>query len=229
MRMDGQEESDNVEDVRGMGGGGGGGGFSFGGGRGIGLGTVAIALIAGWIFGINPLTLLGALSGDGGSPVVQQTPERLDRPVPAAREPAQLVVQLARAVEADRDHQAPDAARQRPLDERDRFVAEPAGGREVQQKHRAAAALNRRDEIVEIAAHEQLAAGEVHPAELGPPAEELCNLGRRHLVHALLLPDVAHLTAEVAVIRRDKCDFVRELRRAEIGSEDRLTQADFFD
>ena len=43
----------NVEDVRGMGGGGG-GGFGFG-GRGIGLGSIAIALVAGWIFGINPL------------------------------------------------------------------------------------------------------------------------------------------------------------------------------
>ena len=29
------------------------------GGRGIGFGTIVIALIAGWIFGINPLTILG--------------------------------------------------------------------------------------------------------------------------------------------------------------------------
>jgi len=71
MRMDGEEESSNVEDARG--GGGGGGGFSFGGGRGIGLGTVAVALVAGWIFGINPLTVLGLLSG-GGSPVQQSAP-----------------------------------------------------------------------------------------------------------------------------------------------------------
>ncbi|KTT21852.1 KPN_02809 family neutral zinc metallopeptidase [Pseudacidovorax intermedius] len=67
MRWEGNEQSDNVEDRRGM---GGGGGFPIG-GRSIGLGTVAIAVVAGWIFGINPLTLLGALSG-GGSPVVQQ-------------------------------------------------------------------------------------------------------------------------------------------------------------
>ena len=85
MRMDGQEESENVEDVRGSSGGGG-GGFSFGGGRGIGLGTVAIALIAGWIFGINPLTLLGALSGEGGSPVVQQVPQG-HAPAPPANDP----------------------------------------------------------------------------------------------------------------------------------------------
>jgi predicted metalloprotease len=71
MRWEGNRESDNVEDARGASGGGGFGGLPIG-GRGIGLGTVAIALVAGWIFGINPLTILGALSG-GGSPVpVQQ-------------------------------------------------------------------------------------------------------------------------------------------------------------
>ena len=70
MRMDGQEESSNVEDVRGMSGGRG-GGFGIG-GRGIGIGSVAVAVIAGWVFGINPLTLLGLMSGGGGSEVVQQ-------------------------------------------------------------------------------------------------------------------------------------------------------------
>jgi predicted metalloprotease len=35
------------------------------GGRGVGLGTIAIALVAGWIFGINPMAILGALSGGG--------------------------------------------------------------------------------------------------------------------------------------------------------------------
>ena len=70
MKWEGNRESDNVEDARS---GGGGGGFRMGGGRGVGLGTVAIALVAGWIFGINPLTLLGLLSGGGGgAPVVQQ-------------------------------------------------------------------------------------------------------------------------------------------------------------
>src|SRR5205809_414556 len=63
MRMDGQEESSNVEDVRGMSGGGGGFGI---GGRGIGIGSVVVAVVAGWIFGINPLTLLGMMSGGGG-------------------------------------------------------------------------------------------------------------------------------------------------------------------
>ena len=40
MRMDGQEESSNVEDVRGMSGGGGGFGI---GGRGLGIGSIAVA------------------------------------------------------------------------------------------------------------------------------------------------------------------------------------------
>jgi uncharacterized protein len=72
MKWQGNRESDNVEDVRGR---SGGGGMRLGGGRGIGLGTIAIALVAGWIFGINPLTLLGALGGGGPTGVpVQQTP-----------------------------------------------------------------------------------------------------------------------------------------------------------
>ncbi|MDN8611505.1 KPN_02809 family neutral zinc metallopeptidase [Variovorax ginsengisoli] len=69
MRWEGNEQSDNVEDRRD--GGGGGGGFPIG-GRSIGIGTVAVALIAGWIFGINPLTVLGLLSGGEPAPQVQQ-------------------------------------------------------------------------------------------------------------------------------------------------------------
>jgi predicted metalloprotease len=63
MKWEGNRESDNVEDARGSGGGLP-GGFRLGGGS-IGLGTVAVALVAGWLFGINPLTLLGVLGGDG--------------------------------------------------------------------------------------------------------------------------------------------------------------------
>jgi uncharacterized protein len=70
MRWDGNRESDNVEDRRG---GGGGGGFGFG-GRSIGIGTIVVALIGGWIFGINPMTILGFLSG-GGPVAVQQAPD----------------------------------------------------------------------------------------------------------------------------------------------------------
>jgi hypothetical protein len=77
MRLDGQRESDNVEDDRG---GSGGGGMPFLGGRSIGLGTIAIALVGGWIFGINPLTILGMLSGGEPAPVVQQQQHAPPRP-----------------------------------------------------------------------------------------------------------------------------------------------------
>jgi predicted metalloprotease len=70
MRWEGNEQSDNVEDRR-SGGGGGFGGLPIG-GRSVGIGTVAVALVAGWIFGINPLTVLGLLSGGGQAPQVQQ-------------------------------------------------------------------------------------------------------------------------------------------------------------
>ena len=77
MKWEGERQSENVEDRRGEGGRGG-GGMRLG-GRSIGLGTVAVALVAGWIFGINPLTVLGLISGDGGSvssPTQQQAPAR---------------------------------------------------------------------------------------------------------------------------------------------------------
>lgn len=73
MKWEGNRESDNVEDRRDDGGGGSGGGFL--GGRSIGIGTIVVALLGGWVFGINPLTILNLLSG-GSSPaqVQQQTP-----------------------------------------------------------------------------------------------------------------------------------------------------------
>ncbi len=71
MKWEDQRQSENVEDRRD----GGGGGGSFIGGRSIGLGSVAIALVAGWIFGVNPLTILGLMSGNGGgTPAQQQAP-----------------------------------------------------------------------------------------------------------------------------------------------------------
>ncbi len=69
MKWEDQERSDNVEDRRGQGAGGG----PRIGGRGVGIGTIVIALVGGWIFGINPMTILGLLSG-GGAEVVQTAP-----------------------------------------------------------------------------------------------------------------------------------------------------------
>lgn len=66
MKWEGQRRSSNVEDRRGAGG--------LRAGRNIGLGTVVIALLAGWIFGINPLTVLGLLGGGGVDAPVAQAP-----------------------------------------------------------------------------------------------------------------------------------------------------------
>ena len=77
-----QDESQNVRDARGA---SGGGGFQFRPVHGIGLGTVAIALIGGWLLGINPLQILGLLSGGDvsttqGTPAQQTSAQTADDP-----------------------------------------------------------------------------------------------------------------------------------------------------
>ncbi len=67
MKWEGNRQSSNVEDRRRSGGGGG-----LLGGRSIGIGTIVLALVGWGVFGINPLTTIGLLSG--GSPQVQQGP-----------------------------------------------------------------------------------------------------------------------------------------------------------
>jgi predicted metalloprotease len=92
--MDDQGESQNVEDVRGSSGGG------FRPVHGVGLGTIAVAVIAGWIFGINPLQILGLLSGvNGGSPASVQAPEDAGQPPPADDADAKFVSQVLRSTE----------------------------------------------------------------------------------------------------------------------------------
>jgi predicted metalloprotease len=61
MRWEGNRESSNVEDRRGIG---------IGGGS-IGIGSVVIALIASYFFGINPAVVLNLLGG-GGMPVASE-------------------------------------------------------------------------------------------------------------------------------------------------------------
>ncbi|HEV6967220.1 KPN_02809 family neutral zinc metallopeptidase [Roseateles sp.] len=79
MKWEGQRESENVEDVRGSGG----GGLPIG-GRGLSLGGVVIALLASWIFGVNPLAVLGLLDG-GGGPAQAPTPAQTHPQDPEAR------------------------------------------------------------------------------------------------------------------------------------------------
>jgi predicted metalloprotease len=87
MKWEGQRQSDNIEDRRDEGGGGG-GGFGFG-GRSIGIGSVVVALVAGAIFGVNPLTILGLMSGGGGQVQTQQVPTQAQAPRPARPHPPQ--------------------------------------------------------------------------------------------------------------------------------------------
>jgi predicted metalloprotease len=68
MRWGGERESDNVEDRRGEGGGFGGMSMRRGG---IGIGAILVALVGGWLLGINPLEILGLIGGTDGGSVVQ--------------------------------------------------------------------------------------------------------------------------------------------------------------
>jgi len=93
MRLDDQRESDNIEDRRGS---GGGGGLSFGGGR-LGLGSIAIALVASYFLGINPMTVLNLLSG-GGMPAIEQSAPATHRP-PADDQMARFVSKVLASTE----------------------------------------------------------------------------------------------------------------------------------
>ena len=95
MRLDNQRESDNLEDRRGNGSGG--GGLRLGGGR-MGLGTIAIALVASYFLGINPLTVLNMLSGGGGMPAIEQSAPPAHRP-PADDETARFVSKVLASTE----------------------------------------------------------------------------------------------------------------------------------
>jgi uncharacterized protein len=70
MKWENNRASDQVEDRRSQPGGGLRGRRGLG-GKGVGLGTVAMVLVAGWIFGINPMTILGLLDGGDISPPAQ--------------------------------------------------------------------------------------------------------------------------------------------------------------
>lgn len=91
MRMDDQGESRNVEDVRGSSGG-------FRPVHGISLGTIVVALIGGWIFGVNPLQILGLLSG-GTSSVQAPASDEPGQAPPVGDAEAKFVSQVLRSTE----------------------------------------------------------------------------------------------------------------------------------
>ena len=91
MKMDGQDESQNVEDVRGSSGG-------FRPIHGVGLGTIAVALIGGWFLGVNPLQILGLLSGDNSAS--QQAVPNQPAEAPPSNDPqVKFVSQVLRSTE----------------------------------------------------------------------------------------------------------------------------------
>ena len=95
MRMDNERESDNLEERRGSGGGG--GGLRLGGGR-MGIGTIAIALVASYFLGINPMTVLSMLSGGGGMPAIEQSAPAAHKP-PADDQMARFVSKVLASTE----------------------------------------------------------------------------------------------------------------------------------
>jgi uncharacterized protein len=90
MRMDDQGESQNVEDVRGSSGG-------FRPIHGIGLGSIVLAVIAGAIFHVNPLQLLGLMSSDQGA--TQSAPQQPAQSPPATDPDAKFVSQVLKSTE----------------------------------------------------------------------------------------------------------------------------------
>ncbi len=82
MRLDKMRRSSNVEDARGQRAGGGGMGGGGRGGMKLGLGGIVLALIASWLFGIDPRVALGIVqvgsavtgAGGGGMPGAASAP-----------------------------------------------------------------------------------------------------------------------------------------------------------
>jgi len=96
MKLDGQRESENVDDVR-ESGGRGGPRLPLPTGK-LGLGTVAIALVASYFLGVNPMTvlnLLGGMQGQAGSEVQRPEPNA----APAQDEGARFVRQVLATTE----------------------------------------------------------------------------------------------------------------------------------
>jgi len=87
MRWGDMRESENVEDRTETPGPG--GGFPLGGGMRLGLGSLILILIGSWLFGINPLEMLGVISGGPGPAPQQQQPAPgygpQTRPAPGAQ------------------------------------------------------------------------------------------------------------------------------------------------
>ena len=96
MRIEDERQSENVEDMRGHRGGAG-GGFPIG-GRGLSVGGVVLALVASWIFGIDPRYLLGMMDG---APVAQAPVSSSPAPRPPQDDPKAVFVSRVLATTED--------------------------------------------------------------------------------------------------------------------------------
>jgi uncharacterized protein len=94
MRWEDNRESDNVEDRRDDSGGG--GGMRFGGIH-LGVGGVILVLLGSWVFGVNPMAVLGLLSGDGS--VTAPAPSQPARQPPANDQLARFVSTILASTE----------------------------------------------------------------------------------------------------------------------------------
>jgi len=99
MRWGDMRESENVEDRTGAPG----GGFPLGGGMRLGLGSIIIIVIGSLLFGINPLEILGLLSGGPAPPSQQSAPGYgpQNPPAPGTSRPRSEDAQLSTHVFGD--------------------------------------------------------------------------------------------------------------------------------
>ena len=101
MRLDNEQESDNVEDRRGM-------GMPMRAG-GVGIGTIVLALAASYFFGIDPSTVIGVASQLSGGGQVQEVPAS---PPPADDQAAHFIRKILGSTERTWQEQFQRAGRQ---------------------------------------------------------------------------------------------------------------------
>jgi uncharacterized protein len=110
MRIEDQRESDNVEDMRTTGGGMSGGGFPIS-LRPLGIGAIVVALAASYLLGVDPVSMLALLSGNGAIQPAQVAHRPASTPV-ARDEKAIFVSKVLASTEDTWDAIFRDAGKQ---------------------------------------------------------------------------------------------------------------------
>src|SRR5262249_12286320 len=96
-------------------------------------------------------------------------------------------------------------------DAADNFLGQKTVRREVQDDEVAPDVGDRVEDVMDVFAQEDLAAGKIGPRETGIPLDELQQFGRAQLVRGLALPDVAGLAAILTPVGERQVDFERPL------------------